>query len=87
MKIAPIGHNTPPVSPLALRFSAVMEKMKVLGLKGEVAVSAGIVMFSTTDKSSAQQARKAIKVVCKKANVVSTETRPVKGAYVFTIIC
>lgn len=80
-----IGHNNPPPT-MAERFAAIIERMKGLGLKGEVAVTSGVVMFSTTDKASASLARKGIKNAAKKAGAVSVETRPAKGAYVFTIL-
>lgn len=80
-----IGHNNPPPT-MAERFAAIIERMKGLGLKGEVAVTSGVVMFSTTDKTSASLARKGIKNAAKKSGAVSVETRPAKGAYVFTIL-
>lgn len=71
----------------AVKFADCMARLKALGLKGEVAVSAGVVMVSTTDKGSAQAFRKAIKTTCASSGSVSCETRPAKGAYVFTIAC
>lgn len=69
----------------AVKFADCMARLQALGLKGEVAVSAGIVMVSTTDKGSAQCFRKAIKTACSRTGAVTTETRPAKGAYVFTV--
>ena len=78
-----IGHN----NEFACRFAAAMERLKSLGLKGEVALTGGIVMVSTSDKGSAQTFRKAIKTACARCAVDHLETRPRKGFYVFTIIC
>lgn len=72
---------------LAVRFADCMGRLRALGLKGEVAVTAGVVMVSTTDKGSAQAFRKAVKTACARCGVVSVENRPTKGAYVFTIVC
>lgn len=72
---------------MAVKFADCMARLKSFGLKGEVAVSAGVVMVSTTDKNSASQFRKAIKTACAKTGAVSTEHRPAKGAYVFAIAC
>lgn len=83
--IGKIGHNNPPAT-MAERFAQIIERMKALGLRGEVAVASGVVMFSTTDKNSASLARKGIKSAANKAGVVSIETRPAKGAYIFTIL-
>jgi hypothetical protein len=71
----------------AVKFADCMARLKAFGLKGDVAVTAGIVMVSTTDKGSAQGFRKAIKTACARTGLVSCETRPAKGAYVFTIAC
>jgi hypothetical protein len=71
----------------AVKFADCMARLKSFGLKGEVVVTAGVVMVSTTDKGSAQGFRKAIKTACAKSGSVSCETRPAKGAYVFTIAC
>lgn len=71
----------------AVKFADCMARLKHLGLKGEVAVSAGVVMVSTTDKGSAQVFRKSIKTACARSGSVSCETRPSKGAYVFTMAC
>lgn len=70
---------------MAIRFAECMARLKAFGLKGEVSVTAGVVMVATTDKGSAQCFRKAIKSTVAKLGVVSVESRPSKGAYVFTI--
>ena len=72
---------------LAVRFADCMGRLRALGLKGEVAVTAGVVMVTTTDKGSAQVFRKAIKTACTRSGAVSVENRPAKGAYVFTVAC
>lgn len=43
-------------------------------------------MISTADKVSASGFRKAIKTACDRTGAVSCETRPAKGAYVFTVV-
>ena len=70
---------------MAVKFADCMARLKALGLKGEVTVTAGVVMVATTDKGSAQCFRKAIKSTVAKLGAVSAETRPAKGAYVFTV--
>lgn len=72
---------------LAIRFADAMSRLKLLGLKCEVAVSAGVVMVSTSDKGSAQILRASIKKASERMEAVSVETRPSKGFYVFTIAC
>lgn len=79
--------NTNQKEIFAVKFADCMARLKALGLKGEVAVTAGVVMVSTTDKGSAQGFRKAIKTACARTGAVSYENRPAKGAYVFTIAC
>lgn len=69
---------------MAVKFADCMSRLRNLGLKGEVAVTAGVVMISTADKISASGFRKAIKTACAKTGAVSVETRPAK-TYVFTI--
>ena len=69
---------------MAVKFADCMGRLRNLGLKGEVAVTAGVVMISTADKISASGFRKAIKTACAKTGAVSVETRPAK-TYVFTI--
>ena len=76
---------TSPAEALAVKFADCIARLKALGLRGEVAVSAGVVMVSTTDKGSAQGFRKAIKTACQRTGAVCAETRPARGAYVFTI--
>ena len=71
----------------AVKFEDCMARLKAFGLKGEVAVTAGVVMVSTTDKGSAQGFRKAIKTACARTGADFCENRPAKGAYVFTIAC
>jgi hypothetical protein len=71
----------------AVKFADCMARLKSFGLKGEVAVTAGVVMVSTTDKHSAQGFRKAIKTACARTGATYCETRPAKGAYVFTMVC
>lgn len=78
---------TNPAEMMAVKFADCMGRLRALGLKGEVAVTAGVVMVSTTDKGSAQAFRKAIKTACQRCGVVSVETRPARGAYVFTVAC
>ena len=69
----------------AVKFAEAMARLKAIGLRGEVAVTAGVVMVSTTDKGSAQSFRKAIKTACLRTGSEWCEKRPAKGAYVFTI--
>ena len=69
----------------AAKFADCMGRLRALGLKGEVAVTAGVVMVSTTDKISASGFRKAMKTACARTGAVFAETRPAKGAYVFTV--
>lgn len=71
----------------AVRFADCMARLKALGLKGEVTVTAGVVMVATTDKWSAQHFRKAIKTAADKAGAVRVENRPAPGAWVFTVVC
>lgn len=71
----------------AVKFADCMARLKGLGLKGEVAVSSGVVMVSTNDKVSASGFRKAVKAACDKTGAIFCETRPAKGFYVFTISC
>lgn len=68
---------------LAVRFADCMSRLKAIGLKGEVAVSAGVVMVSTTDRNSASSFRKAIKTACQRSGAICTESR--KGGYVFAV--
>ncbi len=70
---------------IAARFAVAMDKLRNFGLKGEVAVSGGIVVISTTDKPSSKTYRAAIKRACAKTGAVSVETRPSKASWVFTI--
>lgn len=69
----------------AVRFADCMGRLRHLGLKGEVTVTAGVVMIATADRISASGYRKAIKTACAKLNAVFTEHRPAK-TYVFTIV-
>lgn len=71
---------------MAVKFADCIGRLRGLCLKGEVAVSAGVVMISTADKVSASGFRKAIKTACDRTGAVSCETRPAKGAYVFTVV-
>ena len=77
--------NTTAREQYALQFANCIARLKALGLKGDVAVNAGVVMVSTSDKGSAQCFRKAIKTSCSNTGAISVETRPSKGAYIFTI--
>lgn len=70
----------------AVRFADCIGRLRAIGLTGEVAVSAGVVMVSTTNKNSAHAFRKAIKTACAKTGAAFVERRPAKGAYVFTIV-
>jgi hypothetical protein len=76
-----LGHN----NEYACRFAECMEKLKNLGLKGEVALTGNVIMISTA-KDCASLWRKAIKTACIKTGCERIETRPAKGFYVFTII-
>jgi hypothetical protein len=70
----------------AVRFADAVAGLKRLGIVCDVAVNAGLVIVSTTDKSSAQTLRAACKRASKAHSTsVFVETRPTKGAYVFTI--
>jgi hypothetical protein len=69
----------------AIKFADCMARLKSLGLVGEIAVNAGVVIVSTSSKGSASCFRKSIKNACKSTGAISTETRPQKGFYVFTI--
>jgi hypothetical protein len=80
-----MGMNASATELMAVKFADCMARLKAFGLKGEVSVTAGLVMVATTDKGSAQGFRKAIKTACAKTGAVSTESRPAKGAYVFAI--
>lgn len=71
----------------AVKFADCMARLRALGLRGEVAVTAGVVMVSTTDKNSASGFRKAIKTACARTGADWCENRPARGAYVFTIKC
>ena len=77
----PIGHN----NEYACRFAECMQRLKNLGLKGEIALTGNVIMISSF-KDCASQWRKAIKTACDKTNTKRIETRPSKGFYVFTII-
>ena len=68
---------------MAIKFADCMARLRNLGLTGEVVVTAGVVMVSTTSKISASGFRKAIKAACAKTGAVFTESR--KGGYVFTV--
>lgn len=76
-----MGHN----QEYACRFAECMEKLKRLGLKGEVALTGNVIMVSSA-KDCASLWRKAIKTACIKTGCERIETRPAKGFYVFTII-
>ena len=69
----------------AVKFAECMHTLRRLGLKGEVAVTAGVVMVSTTDKFSAPTFRKAIKTACAKTGASFVETLPTTRAYVFAV--
>lgn len=71
---------------MAVKFAECMGRLKLLGLKGDVSVTAGVVMIATTCKSSAPVFRKAIKTACR-SGILHVENRPSKGSYVFTITC
>lgn len=79
--------HTSPRELFAIKFADCMHRLKSLGLKGEIAVTPGAVMVSTSDKGSAQCFRKAIKSACARTGTTPIETRPAKGFYVFTIAC
>lgn len=70
---------------MAVQLADCMSRLKALGLKGEVAVTAGVVMVSTTDKNSASQFRKAMKKVAERTGTVFVENRPSKESRVFTL--
>lgn len=69
----------------AVKFADCMARLKNLGLKADIAVTAGVVMVSTADKDSASCFRKAIKSACLKTGAVHVEKRPRKGFYVFSV--
>ena len=77
--------QTNPKELFAVKFADCIGRLRGLGLKGDVAVSAGVVMISTADKASATGFRKAIKTACARTGAVICETLPAKGAYVFTV--
>lgn len=70
----------------AVKFADAMARLKKLGLEGEVAVSAGVVMVATDCKNSASCFRKAIKTACKNTGAIYTENRPNATKRVFTIV-
>lgn len=77
--------NTNQAEVFSVRFAECIGRLRALGLKGEVAVVAGVVMVSTTDKTSASGFRKAIRTACARTGAVMVENRPAKGSYVFTV--
>lgn len=79
-----IGHNNPPQT-LAERFAACMDKLRAIGLSGSVCITEGLVLVECRSKFDASTWRKAIKTAATKAGVISIETRPQKGHYIFTI--
>lgn len=81
-----IGHNNPPSlkEEYQGRFLALCDKLRRLGLKGEVALTGEVIMISTGRDSSSLW-RKSLKIACKNCGVNLIETRPQKGFYVFSI--
>lgn len=76
-----LGHN----NEYACRFYECMDKLKKLGLKGEVSLTAGLVMVSVQGKENSKPWRKAIKTACNKTGVIFAENRPMKDLYLFSI--
>ncbi len=67
-------------------FYNATEKLKKLGLKGEIALTSEIIMISCdTDKNNASLWRKALKIACKNQNVISCEKRIKNIGHIFTI--
>jgi hypothetical protein len=83
-----IGHNNPPekINPYQERFAACVNLFRKLGMKGEVAFTPENLIVSVCGKYDASAWRKAFKIVTQKnKDVMMIETRPVKGAYIFTL--
>lgn len=85
--MAGIGHNNPPSlrEEYQARFVAICDKLRKIGLKGEVALTGEVIMISSF-KDSSSLWRKSLRIACKNSNAQLIETRPQKGFYVFTIV-
>ena len=70
----------------AVKFAGAIAGLKALGLRGEVVVRGGLVMISTSCKFSATQYRKNLRSAQQRNRGLLVETRPIKGAYVFTFL-
>lgn len=70
---------------MAVKFADCMARLKVLGLNGEISVTAGVVMVATADKNSASQFRKAMKKAAANTGAIFVENRPSKESRVFTL--
>jgi hypothetical protein len=70
---------------LLCRFYECAQKLQNLGLRGEVAMNAGVIVISCKGKNAAQLWRAPLRRATKNAGAVLTENRPTKEHYVFTI--